>query len=72
LPEGRAEAIVVSKADRPARFDRSPWPTISAATGDGLPALIHSIVDRLIPDPPAPGEGVPFFAEDFSRLGVAS
>jgi tRNA modification GTPase len=72
LPVGRADTIVVSKADRPARFDRSPWPTISAATGEGLPTLIRTIVDRLVPDPPLPGEGVPFLPDHFSRLGLTS
>lgn len=33
---------------------------VSAVTGAGLPALIERIVRALIPDPPGPGEPVPF------------
>jgi hypothetical protein len=34
--------------------------TVSAERGDGVLSLIATIVERLVPDPPPPGQAVPF------------
>ena len=53
---------VVNKADLPPAWDDHEWGAfrVSAATGEGLPALMKAIADRLIPSPPPPGSAVPF------------
>jgi tRNA modification GTPase len=69
-PEGAARwLLVVNKIDRPPAWspDAISWPgqtimRVSALTGEGIPALIQSIADRLVPRPPPPGAGVPFTA----------
>lgn len=44
---------------------------VSAETGEGLDRLIVAIGDRLVPDPPAPGAGVPFRPEHLEALAHA-
>src|SRR5262249_48190934 len=64
-------AIVVhNKTDLPTTVDarRSPGLEVSAVTGAGVPELIAAIVARLVPDPPQPGEAVPFTALDVEVL----
>ncbi len=45
--------------------------TVSAETGEGLDPLIAAIGDRLVPDPPATGAGVPFRHEHLEILARA-
>lgn len=40
-----------------------PGPGISAINGDGVSELVQEIVTRLVPDPPMPGEPVPYTPE---------
>ncbi len=70
--------VVANKCDVPAA-----WPlreveetglcvlAVSAETGEGLVPLIAAIGDRLVPDPPAPGAGVPFRPEHLEILARA-
>lgn len=70
--------IVANKSDLPAA-----WPldevedagagvlAVSAETGEDLDSLIAAIADRLVPDPPAPGAGVPFRSEHIESLAQA-
>ncbi len=48
--------------------DRYECIPISAELGDGLEDLMKAIVHRLIPEPPEPGEAVPFRAEQVAHL----
>ena len=55
--------FVVNKADLRASWDFSQAAgavVISALTGLGIPKLGSSIAQRLVPDPPQPGDAVPF------------
>jgi tRNA modification GTPase len=45
--------------------------TVSAERGDGLDELVSAIERRLVPDPPRPGEAVPFRHEQVEALGRA-
>jgi tRNA modification GTPase len=47
-----------SRADIP--IDPRGIVTVSADRGDGVPNLITTIVERLVPDPPPAGQAVPF------------
>ena len=40
-----------------------PGPGVSALTGAGIPELIEAITGRLVPDPPQPGDPVPYAPE---------
>lgn len=54
---------VLNKTDLPAAFDLARIPDavlVSAATCQGIDALIRRMVDKLVPDPPPPGAAVPF------------
>ncbi len=54
---------VVNKIDLPAAWDLRTAPDatqISARTGEGLSALCEAMVQRLVPEVPAPGAAVPF------------
>lgn len=51
--------VVANKADRPPAWEPTSL-SISAERGDGLEALTHEIAQRLVPNPPKPGEAVPF------------
>lgn len=75
-PESESEKIllVVNK------IDLSPaWPLteaagalrVSAQTGAGLAELIQSISTWLVPNPPAPGEAVPFTSFQVERIRMA-
>lgn len=63
LPAGRV-LVVANKTDRP-----PAWPVpdgvrpVSAATGDGVAGLAAAVAQLLVPDPPRPGEAVPFTPE---------
>jgi tRNA modification GTPase len=59
--------FVANKSDLPtawsaddANLDPQSIVTISAQRGDGISSLIAAIVAKLVPDPPGPGEAVPF------------
>jgi len=44
---------------------------ISALTGEGMPALVAAVLERLIWRAPAPGEAVPFTADQAATLAAA-
>ncbi len=60
LPAGRV-IVVANKTDRP-----PAWPVpdgvrgVSAVAGDGIAGLAAAVAHLLVPDPPRPGEAVPF------------
>jgi tRNA modification GTPase len=62
LPVDGDPLLVVNKTDQPAGWDWAGVPAVrvSAATGAGLADLSAAIMARLVPNPPHPGEGVPF------------
>ena len=70
---GASTLIVANKADLPAAWD--VWGddvlTISAERGDGIEPLIHTLAQRLVPDPPPAGAGVPFRPAHFRRIDRA-
>ena len=53
--------VVVNKSDA-LNQDTTAWtlPLVSARTGEGVPALVNELVARLVPNPPAPGNAVPY------------
>lgn len=51
--------VVVNKVDLPAVWQPDGL-RVSAKTGAGLPELLHAVVLALVPEPPAPGEPIPF------------
>jgi tRNA modification GTPase len=62
---------VINKIDLPAGWDWSRVPEalrVSARTGAGLPELCDAISRRLVPNPPAPGEAVPFSPESCAEI----
>lgn len=65
--------VVFNKADlpSPAGLVRRAGLATSALTGQGIEPLIHAIVRRLVPQPPAPGTAVPFTAEQVHLLQTA-
>lgn len=64
--------LVWNKADLvPATETHRERLSISARTGFGIDQLLSTIVRRLLPVPPEPGEAVPFTAEQVTRLRTA-
>ena len=65
--------LVHNKSDLPTCSDRGRpdglW--TSALEGHGIDQLLQAISDRLVPDPPLPGEGVPFTTDQRARLQAA-
>ena len=60
---GRRAWLVLNKTDQPPGWDWDGQPNavrVSAATGVGLADLSAAVVRRLVPNPPAAGEAVPF------------
>ncbi len=62
LPPGGNPLLVLNKTDQPPGWD---WTTVeavrvSATTGTGLADLSAAVTARLVPNPPLPGEAVPF------------
>jgi tRNA modification GTPase len=61
--DGLAWHLVINKMDLPPGWDWSRLPDamrVSATTGAGLPELCVAISRWLVPEPPEPGEAVPF------------
>jgi tRNA modification GTPase len=58
----RAGLIVANKADLPAAWETEGRVSskVSAETGEGIERLVDLVSNRLVPDPPPPGAGVPF------------
>lgn len=70
LAEHRQAIIVHNKADMPTTNDirRPAGLHVSAVSGTGIDELIATIVARLVPHPPAPGEAVPFTPRQVDEL----
>lgn len=66
----RGGLVVANKSDLPASWDESEQGAlaVSAERGDGVDGLVRAIADRLVPDPPLAGSGVPFRAVHARRL----
>jgi tRNA modification GTPase len=69
--------VVANKSDLPAAWRNTeasdpptPMVTVSAATNAGIDELIGAIVARLVPQPPAPGQAVPFRVDHLESLGL--
>jgi tRNA modification GTPase len=69
---------VASKSDLPrawaagdAILDPRAIVTVSAERGDGISSLIAAIIGRLVPDPPRPGDAVPFRRSHLDDLSQA-
>jgi tRNA modification GTPase len=67
--------LVANKSDLPPAWDLRALSrqgalivTVSAERGEGIAELIAAIVGRLVPDPPAPGDGVPFRPDQLDAL----
>jgi tRNA modification GTPase len=61
--------LVHSKCDLPLASDKRPaGVSTSALRGEGIEALLASISERLVPDPPPPGAAVPFSAEQVEMV----
>jgi tRNA modification GTPase len=65
LRRRRPDAMIVhNKCDLPEYATPRPGGlAVSALRGDGIEALAAAIADRLVPEPPRPGDAVPFAAE---------
>lgn len=73
LPELPFPLVVHNKLDLiPAeRPPRGPGIWTSAVTGEGVEDLLHAIAHRLVPQPPRPGEAVPFRQSQIAALRSA-
>lgn len=69
----RNAIVVYNKCDlaAPPADGRPPGLSISAVTGEGLHELKKAIVQRLAPEPPQPGEAVPFTERQVALLIAA-
>jgi len=64
--------MVHNKSDLPSSpGDRPEGIPTSALTGEGVPELLRWIADRLAPDPPAPGQAVPWTLRQIAHLAAA-
>ncbi len=70
--------VIANKSDLPAAWsvddpglDPPGAVSVSAERGDGLLGLVAAIKQRLVADPPSPGEAVPFRRELVAELGKA-
>jgi tRNA modification GTPase len=62
LPSAKVR-VVINKIDLPAAWPLEQAPAslrVSARTGAGLPELCQALARWLVPEPPAPGVGMPF------------
>jgi len=67
--------FVISKVDLPVEWDASQVRgavRVSARTGVGVSELCQRIADLLVPNPPGPGEGVPFTQELMDQLLIVT
>ncbi|WZO97366.1 GTPase [Isosphaeraceae bacterium EP7] len=73
-PEVPGSLIVANKSDLPAAWDEGQVDAlaVSAATGEGLPALIEAIAARLTMNAPGARDAVPFRVEHVDALRRAS
>jgi tRNA modification GTPase len=61
--------LVHNKCDLPPASDNRPaGVSTSALRGEGIEALLASISERLVPDPPPPGAAVPFSTEQVEMV----
>jgi tRNA modification GTPase len=66
LPDREGCRLAINKCDLPPAWDWSRFPEalrVSAKTGTGIGDLCDAISRWLVPEPPAPGEAVPFSPE---------
>jgi tRNA modification GTPase len=70
LAEHPSAVVVANKSDLPASWDETRVGAfaISAERGDGVEELIAAIAARLVPNPPQPGQAVPFRSVQVRRL----
>ena len=66
--ELRHGLLVWNKIDRAIASHRPRGIAVSAATGEGIDRLIATIVERLVPDHPEPGDLIPVSDAQVSRL----
>jgi tRNA modification GTPase len=67
-PPGKNSVLVLNKIDCAAGWDVPTAVRASAKTGDGIELVSRAIVERLVPNPPQPGEAVPVIEEFRRRL----
>lgn len=63
--------VVINKTDLAPTWDLNQYPEashFSAQTGEGITTLCESITQWLIPDPPTPGDAVPFSSDLCDRV----
>ena len=65
---------VFNKIDLPGATPEGhpPGLPVSALDGTGIDQLMQTIADRLVPDPPKPGQAVPFLHEQMTALHAAA
>jgi tRNA modification GTPase len=75
IAESPGALLVANKSDLPrvceaarALPDACTVTNVSSLHGDGVTDLIDAVVSRLVPNPPAPGAGVPFRSEQLDHL----
>ena len=68
VPANRRTLAVQNKCDLPAAPGHGAGLAVSAKTGEGLAALEAAIVAQLVPDPPSPGDAVPFRTEHLAEI----
>ncbi|MGA2033143.1 MAG: GTPase [Thermoguttaceae bacterium] len=69
LSEWPGAIVVHNKGDlAEAGANRPAGLTVSSLFGQGIPALLQAVVDRLVPSPPPPGAAVPFTAEQVEQI----
>jgi tRNA modification GTPase len=70
----RRSITIINKIDQPPAWD---WQDAvdalrtSARTGEGIEVLTHALGKALVPDPPSPGEAVPYTAELCAAISLA-
>jgi tRNA modification GTPase len=66
-----AALVVHNKSDLAAAGPRPTGHAVSAASGDAVPRLLESVVQRLVPQSPASGTAVPFTESLIQQLEAA-